>query len=294
MKKAFKLMLAVLAVGTLVFSSCNKEKDGKYVPGKKIKTVENASVTTVGGTDITTVTQVTEFVWDGKLVSKINIKDGSGGYMGILNFTYDKKKRVSEIFSESVDNSLYKFTYDGNDLVKIVEYDDKDSNDIVSDYIFTKVDGKIVEITHTVYDDDKMAAFSPLQMIMPEDIALDFERLSQSNAKNDDISVMKLTWEGKNIKKAVLESGSSTMTHEMTYDDKINPIHGLYTNTFYYSIDVYSANNVLTDVVTMPIIGKTTAEYVYEYDGNYPVKQTSSREMAVVGMVRNVTTITYE
>lgn len=287
-------MMLLLSVSALMFVSCSKDKDGKYVPGRKIKTIENASVTTVGGTDITTVTQVTDFVWDGKLVSKINIKDGSGGDMGMMTFSYDKKKRVSEIFSESVDNSLYKFTYDGNDLVKIVEYDDKNSDDIVSDYIFTKIDGKIVEITHTVYDDDKQAAFSPLQLIVPEDIALDFERQSLLNTKSDEVSVLKLTWEGKNVKKAVLESGSSTMTHEMTYDDKINPICGLYTNSFYYSTDVHSANNVLTDVVTMPVLGKTTSEYVYEYDGNYPVKQTSSREVPVVGTVKNVITITYE
>ena len=293
MKKTIKLMMMLLSVSALMFVSCSKDKDGKYVPGRKLKTVEVASVTTVGGTDITTVTQVSEFVWDGKMVSKINIKDGSGGDMGRLTFTYDKKKRVSEIYSESVDNSLYVFTYDGKDLVKVVEYDDKDDlDDIVSDYIFTKVDGKIVEITHTVYDDDKKATFSPLQLIMPEEIALAFE--SQSNTKSDEVSVLKLTWEGKNVVKTVMTSGGVASTNVMTYDDKVNPVKGLYTNSFYYSSEMYSANNILTDVVTLPIIGESTSEYVYEYDGDYPVKQTSTKEVAIIGTVKNVVTYTYE
>lgn len=295
MKKVFKLMLAVLAVSTLMFSSCKKDKDGVYAPGKKLKTIESYSIITSQGTEFKQLDQTTEFFWDGKKISKIVYKDDENWQMGSITFTYDNKKRFSEILHESSEDhtSLFKFFYEGKDLVKIVEYSDKDLDDIESDYIFTKSDSKITEIKHTIYKDDKKAEFSPLQLIIPQDIALDFER--QSSTRKD-VTTLSLTWEGSNVVKIVLSNGiNDPIINEMTYDNKINPIKGLYTQSFYYSTaELYSANNILTDSSTLPNIGKLTTEYTYEYDkDDYPVKQTYFKSMSLSKYISSKQVIEY-
>jgi hypothetical protein len=110
---------------------------------------------------------------------------------------------------------------------------------------------------------------------------------------NTDTDVTNLIWEGDNIIKTELVS-TGTLITDYTYDDKVNPLKGLYQGNFESSPEsIYPANNILASTTQMPILGTITNTHAYEYDGNYPVKDVIEMH-SMFTSTKTVVTYTYK
>ena len=104
---------------------------------------------------------------------------------------------------------------------------------------------------------------------------------------------MELTWEGKNVSHIVayIEGDPEDITEtSFTYDNKVNPLRGWHTLWMDYVIGVWddelytysSYGNVLTADYVYKYEGEMydrfVTNYIYEYDGNYPVKVTATND----------------
>ena len=76
MKNLTKIAVFVF-ISAFLFSAC--EKEGQYLPKKKITRIEYSTTTSSkDGKDISTLSEVQDWVWNGKLLQNITYKDGSG------------------------------------------------------------------------------------------------------------------------------------------------------------------------------------------------------------------------
>ena len=273
MKNLTKIAVCFI-IGAFLFSACQKE--GQYLPKKKIAKIEHVTTSSLWGITTTTM-DYQEWEWTGKLLSKITLRDGDGKEAGSIVPQYDKKKRVMSLHcltGSDVDD--YDFTYDGKDLMKITHTSsDKD----MAVYTFVKEDKNVVEITVTGYSkSNDMAGVNPLQLVLPNEIA---EVIKPSDEKAT--VVYKLAWDGKNV--ASMEeyiSGVLYANYNWTYDNAINPLKGLLCNG-YGSLngfeELYSANNVVESQTVTHLTFSDVEQHVkysYEYEDDYPVKKTWS------------------
>ena len=289
MKNTFKL-LVVVALGTMLFTSCKKEKlEGQYMPDKKLSVLRSANIDLADGTE--SFVTVYTYHWDGKLLSDIEATNGITG-SGLIkcSFTYDSKKRVEKITAESDVTSIYKFIYTDKELSVVEGY--FDSDEITDEYLFTRTDGKVTQITHNNYDGYlKKGDFKSLSLFFPEQIVMAMETASRVADKADG-DVTNLIWEGDNIIKTELVTTSTIIT-DYTYDNKVNPLKGLYSNNFESTPEtLYSSNNILTTNTEMPVFGTITNTHTYEYDGDYPVKDVIEMHSMLTN-TKTVVTYTY-
>ena len=288
MKNTFRL-LAVVALGALLLTSCKKEKlEGQYMPDQKLSVVRTANINYDCEESFV---QVSTYHWDGKLLSDIEITNGlTGSGLNKCTFTYDSKKRVEQITAQTDVVSIYKFIYDGKVLTKVEGY--FDSDEITDEYLFTKTDGKVTQMTHIELNkSSKKGDFEPLRYFLPEQIVMAMEMASKVDDKAQS-TVTTLIWEGDNVIKTEMVS-LATLTTTFTYDNKVNPIKGLYSSDFESSTeDLYSANNVLTSTMEMPIVGTIITTHTYEYDGDYPVKDVAETHSLLTN-TKTVITYTY-
>ena len=289
MKNTFR-MLVVVAIGALLFTSCKKEKlEGQYMPDKKLSVLRTANIDMADGTE--SFVSVNTFHWDGKLLSDIEATNGiTGSGLYKCTFTYDSKKRVEKITTETDVTSIYKLIYTDKELTKVEGY--FDSDEITDEYLFTRTDGKVTQITHHNYDGTlKKGDFKSLSFFFPEQIVMAMETASMV-ADKADTDVTNLIWEGDNIIKTELVT-TAAVTTDYTYDDKVNPLKGLYMNNLESSSEIiYSANNILTSTTEMPFIGTITNTHTYEYDGDYPVKDVIEMH-SMLSNTKTVVTYTY-
>ena len=288
MKNTFKL-LAVVALGALLLTSCKKEKlEGQYMPDQKLSVMRTANLDNDGAESFV---QVSTFHWDGKLLSDIETISGlTGNGLSKCTFTYDSKKRVEKVTAQTDVISVYKFIYDDKELTKVEGY--FDSDEITDEYLFTKSDGKVTQMTHIELNrSSKKGDFEPLRYFLPEQIVMAMETASKMADKAES-TVTNLIWEGDNIVKTEMVTLATLIT-EFTYDDKVNPIRGLYRNNLESSPEnLYSANNVLTSSMEMPIMGTIITTHTYEYDGDYPVKDVIETHSLLTN-TKTVVTYTY-
>ncbi len=288
MKNTFRL-LVVVALGAMLFTSCKKETlEGQYMPKQKPSVIRTANLDNDGTESFVSVST---FHWDGKLLSDIETTSGlTGSGLSKTTFTYDSKKRVEKITVQSDVISIYKLIYDEKELIKVEGY--FDSNVITDEYLFTKSDGKVTQITHVSFDkSSKKGDFEPLRYFFPEQIVMAMETASKVADKADS-DVTNLIWDGDNIKKTELVA-SVTVTTDYTYDNKVNPLKGLYRGNFESTPEIlYSANNILTSVLDMPFVGTITNTHTYEYDGDYPVKDVIETHSLLTNS-KTVVTYTY-
>ena len=289
MKNTFRL-LAVVAIGALLFTSCKKEKlEGQYMPDKKLSVLRSASIDLADGTE--SFVTVHTFHWDGKLLSDIETTNGiTGSGLNKCTFTYDSKKRVEKIISETDVTSIYKFIYTDKELTVVEGY--FDSDEITDEYLFTRTDGKVTQVTHHNYDGYlKKGDFKSLSLFFPEQIVMAMETASRVADKADG-DVTNLIWEGDNIIKTELVT-TATLITEYTYDNKVNPLKGLYSNNFESTPEtLYSSNNILTTNTEMPVFGTITNTHAYEYEGDYPVKDVIEMHSMLTN-TKTVVTYTY-
>ena len=192
MKNLIKSVVLVTLCAFL-FVSC--EKEGQYLPKKKISRITTSTASTLWGVTTTAVTGYQDFEWSGKLLSKITLRDGDGDVYGAVVPQYDNKKRVTSLHCVTGDDiDDFKFTYDGKDLMKITRY--SNDKDAVTEYSFRKDGKNVVEITVQGYSSKALdyAGINPLQFVLPQEIA---EAIKPSDEK---VSIIyRLAWDGKNV-----------------------------------------------------------------------------------------------
>jgi len=293
MKKTIKFV-AMLLVGVLMFASCQKE--GQYLPKKKITRIDHVATMDISGTPTTIVNEYETWEWSGKLLTKITYYRSNDEVVGFITPQYDSKKRIESFHSE-MESTIFDYvvTYDGKNLMKITCYDS--NNELVSEYQFTKEDGQVMTITYETFNEEvaKCDKVNPVNLILPSEVV---ENLQPSKGKR--VNVNTLTWDGKNLasmKTVVDGDETSYIEYTWTYDNCINPKQGLFSQPgFAEFFKLYSANNALTNkVVTHSNNLNLTidSEYAYEYEDEYPVKQTwTATSMGLE--INHTTTYTYQ
>lgn len=272
MKKSFIfcICLAVIAL----FTACNKNQEGVYNPSKKIQKIY--SVDNDGTKELEEV-----WNWDGKLLTSIiNVDDNYTS-----TFSYDKKKRLTAI---DMDKTHSVFTYDGNTLVRVVTTSEGEE---VSNIEFLHENGKIsvmrMDVSLADLDLFKRGNANPLRFVIPEIIpAVDkvFQECAKGakGAKGTQITA-KLSWNGDNVSVMEISAsvpvvGSVTITTDLTYDTKNNPIYGSFASITSAASEIFflNKNNPMTKKTTVQsaLMNMTldSSQYTYEYEGNYPTK----------------------
>ena len=271
--KNFAKIVVFIFISASLLMSC--QKDGQYLPKKKITKIEHVTSSTIFGVTTTAVTSYQEWEWSGKLLTKITLRSGDGDVNGFIVPQYDSKKRLTSLHCVSgSDIDDFNFTYDGKNLMKITHYSsDKD----VAEYTFTKDGKNVVEITVNSYTskDYEIAAINPLQFVLPNEIA----EVIKPSAEKATV-VYRLVWDGKNL--ASMEehrNGVLVANYDWKYDDFINPLKGLFSNgngSLNGFEMLYSANNVVeSHSVTHLAISDVEShnKYDYMYEDDYPVKK---------------------
>lgn len=284
MKKILILSLCAVLCAALI--SCEKENDGKYNPGKKIKKIYYE----YGGQKFL----MQDWNWKGNLLTSIDYYNSNGVTLSTENYSYDKNNRIVRIQegSENLD-----FSYE-NGKIKSAKYFWANTLEESYDFIYENNKlSKIECVSYNSYGSNKnQKRLNPLAALMPQGgdgLTKAVEKLN-TKQKGEDRIILELTWEGKNISHIhgyyVGDESGETMDAYFTYDNKINPFKGWsptwyddvigvwddsYRNTFNYgnmltSSYIYKEEGVEYDHFNMI--------FSYEYDGKYPVKMTISEE----------------
>ena len=271
-----KLMLFVFsAVLCVALTSCEKENDGKYNPKKKIQKVFND----FAGEKV--LDQV--WNWDGKLLSRIDYYH-NGEVLHTINYTYDSKNHITMI---SAEGEHLDFIYEKGHIKTLNHFF---LDELVAEYTFLYNNNKLSGIEWNKYN---VKSFEnklwPLAGLIPqgyETLEKEIQKMF-TQSKGENKVIIELTWEGKNVSKISFytESEPERATDvSFTYDNKINPLKG-WSHTWiedvlglwYDDYNTYpSYGNVLTADYSYKQDGveysHVTMNYVYEYDGKYPVK----------------------
>lgn len=263
----FCMCFAVIAL----FTACNKNQEGVFNPSKKIQKIY--SVDNSGAKELVEV-----WNWEGKILSSIVNVDGD--YTS--SFSYDKKKRLVAIDTK---DSHSEFTYDGNYLLRVVS---SSNGEVEGTIDVVHENGKISELKMDVAGLDldlfKKSIANPMRFVLPEAIPAVESMVKEcpKSAKNMQINA-KLTWNGDNVSTMQITAnvpvlGTVTLTTDLTYDSKNNPIYGSFASIMSAASEVFflNKNNPMTKKSTLQstLINRMldSSEYSYEYEGNYPTK----------------------
>ena len=268
MKNTFKLFAAI-AVCVMLFASCKKEPtptpeptietglEGQFMPERKIASIERFDL--IGEDSLRPVVQ-NHYEWNGDLLSKYTQTQFGGTFVSSQTFHYDSLNRIAKIdFKKDMDTTFLEYIYEGKELAKINRY--KDNGELLEEFTFFRTDGKVTEIQKHTY------------------------------METTEYSTETVVWEGDNIIQTTLNG----LPTDYTFDDKINPLYGLYDALFFTELEgVLSPNNTLTSTMVIDPMGtNVTTTYTYEYDDKgYPVKATSVKNMGFVS-VTSVSKFTY-
>ena len=265
MKNTFKLFAAI-AVCIMLFASCKKEPtptpeptietglEGQFMPERKITSIERFNLV---GDSLSPLVQ-NHYEWDGDLLSKITQTQFGGTFVFSQTIHYDSLNRIAKIDdvrSMEENNTFSEYVYEGKELTKVNRY--KGNGELLEEYTFIRTDGKVTEVQKYTYMETTNYSFHTV------------------------------VWEGDNIIQNTLTENGSPVPTDYTFDDKINPLYGLFDDGFYTSLTVvFSANNVLTSTMVMDYGGinlTTTSTYEYEYDDKgYPVKETCVKNFSSI------------
>lgn len=263
----FCVCIAVIAL----FTACDKNQEGVFNPSKKIQKIY--SVDNSGVKELEEV-----WNWEGKILS--SIVDVDDDYTS--SFSYDKKKRLVAIDTK---DSHSEFTYDGKYLLRVVT---TSNGEVAGTIDFVHENGKISEMKMDVsgFDLDlfKKCIANPMRFVLPEAIPAVESAMKECSkgAKNTQVTV-KLNWNGDNVSTMLITAsvpvvGTVTLTTELTYDSKNNPIYGSFASVTSVASEVFflNKNNPLTKKTTVQstLVNMTldSSEYSYEYESNYPTK----------------------
>ena len=275
MKNTFRLFTAI-AVCIMLFASCKKEPtptpeptietglEGQFMPERKITSIERFNLV---GDSLSPLVQ-NYYEWNGDLLSKITQTQFTGGLVFSQTIHYDSLNRIAKIDfirDEEENNTFLEYVYEGKELAKVNRY--KENGELLEEYTFIRTDGKVTKVQKYHY------------------------------VETTEYSFKTIVWEGDNIIQIAINENGSTVPTDFTFDDKMNPLYGLYEAGFYTDLeDIFSANNVLTSTMVMDYGGinlTSTSTYEYEYDDKgYPVKVTCVKKLGAVNST-TVSNFTY-
>lgn len=276
-----KSIISCLCMAVLVmFTACNKDQDGVYNPAKKIQKIYSVN---------DGVQQVKEvWHWDGKLLTSIDLYE-EGQLYTTNTFHYDGDRLTTlrngysyatfnyngkmidkiEVFYPGIENPMgtYVFEYDGKKLKRIV---------LTVDY------SSIV---------DKKSILNPLRYVVPTSCAAVESIIAQhaNEAKEYTEKItLDLTWTGNNVTSVVATEESTVMgitnttssLTQCTFDNKENPVKGFIAALLGATNmeNLYcNKNNMLTNTTSQNGVVYSSTTNVYEYDGNFPTKVTSTK-----------------
>lgn len=268
MKKTFAIMTAVV-VAAVFLTSC--EKEGQYAPKQKISEIKHIRYHELpSGTTISN-NEREVWTWNGKVLSYIDYYDAKEDRVAHTLFRYDDKNRITEI---NYGSTTAKFDYDDNVIDEIKVLDENGAT--IAKFDLEHKGNTVTSIDVTLNDGKSLTAlpFNPLNFFMPEDAANKVMECSRAKGTTH----VTLTWTGKNVTAMEL-SGAYNISYKWTYDGKNNPYKGLFDMNALDMGVIFSANNVVRQVLTEG--GSTfTTDYTYTYDGkNCPVEKSWKSEI---------------
>lgn len=282
-----------LAVATLCMTiGCTK--DGKYSPKEKISKVYGKTTTTYAhleeGTWLTDTTivmakHITEqWFWDGSKLAAIAYYDTAGRVESTVKFDYDGSQLI-KVYTDT--RNYIAFAYDGRKVVTATTYSEGQQQSL---YQFTHDGSKISKINIHFSTMSKSNATSTLpsglentlwQVLMPCDARQAMLPAATSGAKSSFSVSVSLTWDGKNVSKAEVESGNVSYTTTYDYDECHNPYQGfLYALVEGGETSPMSKNNVLKATITNADGTTEATTYTYAYDGKWPIARGEGRTIS--------------
>ena len=290
MKRTTTNLLILLAL-FLTCVSCNKETaDGIYKPDKQIaKIYSEMAMGGFGG--MPTGSEI--WIWENNRLEKIVYSDLLWGDFPLdnpmqddiygsssINFYYNGDK-LSEIING---NTVLSISYKGNKFDKITM---NNAEHLLGTFTFKHSNGKITEIyyetNHSKADKTSNKNMSKmLEFLLPAHtskmLSKEIELTENTSSKADYKLLMKLSWNGDNVKKAtIIETEDGEKDKEVqsySYDKNKNP----FANFFGGEFDaLYASANNITSIKTRYSgeIETDTETITYEYDkDNYPIKRS--------------------
>lgn len=260
-------LFAAIALCIMLFASCKKEPtptpeptietglEGQFMPERKIASIERFNL--IGEDSLRPVLQ-NHYEWNGDLLSKITQTQFEGTFVSLQTIHYDSLNRIAKIDYVQTDEEILtvlEYIYEGKELAKVKRY--KENGELLDEYTFIRTDGKVTEIQKYTY-------MEPIEY-----------------------SSKTVVWVGDNTIQIALNQNGGTAPTDYTFDDKINPLYGLYEADFYFNLEsIISANNILTSTMVIDHGGinlTSSQTYEYEYDDKgYPVKATLVQTMGFV------------
>lgn len=271
----------------MFFFSCKKE--GVYNPDKKIDAIYTEQLTLFNGdTLINTGKLISErWIWDNNLLVQIDFCSGDHVYAS-QRIEYENKQ-----ISKIIMNDYYLLcTYEKRKLTKI----DGFSNDekLISKFRFLERDdkGRItkmrIEAPYQInksFDEINLA----LRLLLPETTLQNMEyTLSEiSMAKADYVAEIVLRYENDNVVEEKWTTSDGISSVQYTYDNKNNPFYKALFLLDNHSMLPFSKNNYLS-------INRFNRlnSYTYQYEDDYPVKQTNTEEYDSGAMI--ISSVYYE
>lgn len=276
-----RLSILVLAIATIAFVASSCQKEGQFNPSKKITSAVVEKLNNDGNMGIF---QKINYKWEKNLLVEEVVDNGS---VVTSHFTYDSKKRISEI--NTSDNIRLVYSYNGN---KIATIEESINGKLNKTYVFKHDDfGYISSIDVTVpeYKSTEVYANSSVNPLffMPTEIATDIQT-TMLKYKMTDMFYAFVYDNNNNIEQMQING----TVFKYKYDNKRNPLYGFYD---ILSMDfdwIFAKHNVIERIVTYQSDPdfKQTVKYEYTYSGNYPLTQIVRDDN---GVIRERTTFTY-
>lgn len=277
-----RLSILVLAIATIAFMASSCQKEGQFNPSKKIK---SAVIEKLNVDDNMEISRKITYKWDNNLLIDEVIDDGRNVISS--RFTYDSKKRISEI--NTSDKYRLVYTYNGNKITTIEQFHD---GTLDRTYVFnhdgfgyiTSIDVTVPRHKGTeVYDN---CGVNPL-FFLPTEIANDIQT-TLLKYKATEYFYAFVYDKNNNVEQMQINQ----VIYKYKYDNKKNPFYGFYD---VLSIDfdwIFAKHNVIERTATFQDDpdDKQILKYEYTYSGNFPLTQVVKDDR---GVMRERTTFTY-
>ena len=266
--KNLKFIL-VIALMCAVAVSCTKE--GQFNPKKKISQISNSesykyevwngnSWEVEDEDNSNYVSQ--RWNWNGNVLEGIDFYSSDGTLDYSEKYTY-KGKQLSTISWGG--SGRFELVYEKGKLSSIDYYS---GSSLLVSYVFTHDGSKISKITVNSYD-AKATVEHPLPSWLLNVPARDFMKASRDNSSYE----YEFEWDGNNVKRLTYLAPDEREDYYFSYDNKLNPLYGLWDTEEFDFISIMSKNNVTRLEYTSD--GETHVNnYSYTYDGKYPATMT--------------------
>ena len=280
--------LLVIALVCAVMVSCNKE--GQYNPKKKISQISYSnSYKTEYWNDYDLEWETEQgssnyvgqrWNWNGNLLESIDYYDEDGTLDYTEYYTYNGKQISSISYGGS---GRYEFVYEKNKLSSIDYFSGSTQ---YYHYELTHDGNKISKMSLTVLNDAKAEVPS-----LPSFLLNIPTKQLQKASKGGDYE-WRFEWDGDNLKHITYLEPGDTYDLYYTYDNKLNPMCGLWDLEEGGIASFMSKNNIVREEYRWD--GETDIYNIsYTYKGNYPSTAATTYKYSSDDYRYTSTTVTY-